>query len=115
MGRIGRQVFLSGRRGNRSSTQQCSDVTISSLAASYLVVADTGPRKQEIVVNEANVERIGRLAAGVVLLILGFTALSGVLAVIAVIAGLILTVTGAIGWCPIYSILKIGTRKITGA
>lgn len=77
--------------------------------------ADTGPRKQEIVVNEANWERIGRLAVGVVLLILGFTALNGIIAVIAVIAGLILTVTGAVGWCPIYSVLKIGTRKITGA
>ncbi len=65
--------------------------------------------------NEANVERIGRLAVGVVLLILGFTALNGILAVIAVIAGLILTVTGAVGWCPIYSLLKIGTRKVTGA
>ncbi len=65
--------------------------------------------------NESNVERIGRLAVGVVLLILGFTALNGILAVIAVIAGLILTVTGAVGWCPIYSVLKIGTRKITGA
>ncbi len=65
--------------------------------------------------NEANWERIGRLAVGVVLLILGFTALNGILAVIAVIAGLILTVTGAVGWCPIYSVLKIGTRKITGA
>lgn len=70
---------------------------------------------RSVVVNEANWERIGRLAAGVVLLILGFTAFGGILAVISVIAGLILTVTGAIGWCPIYSVLKIGTRKVTGA
>ncbi|MEE9416655.1 MAG: DUF2892 domain-containing protein [Acidimicrobiales bacterium] len=65
--------------------------------------------------NEANWERGARLAIGVVLLILGFAALSGVLAVLAIIVGLILTVTGAVGWCPIYSVLKTGTRKLTGA
>jgi len=58
---------------------------------------------------------MARVAVGVVLLVLGFTVLNSALAVVAVIAGLLLTVTGALGFCPIYAILKTGTRKITGA
>lgn len=63
--------------------------------------------------NEANWERIGRLGVGVLLLILGFTAFSGIVAILSIVVGLILTVTGAVGWCPIYSILKFGTRSTT--
>ena len=65
--------------------------------------------------NEANWDRISRVVVGVVLLIVGFTAIDGALALVAIIPGLILTVTGAIGWCPIYAALKTGTRKLTGA
>ena len=65
--------------------------------------------------NESNADRAGRVAVGVVALILGFTVLGGPLAVIAIIVGAILTLTGAIGFCPIYAVLKTGTRKITGA
>ena len=65
--------------------------------------------------NESNGDRIARGAVGVVLLILGFGPLSGVLGVIAIVVGAILTITGAIGFCPIYSIFKTGTRKATNA
>lgn len=65
--------------------------------------------------NEANWDRISRVVVGVVLLIVGFTVIDGALALVAIIPGLILTVTGAIGWCPIYAALKTGTRKLTGA
>lgn len=65
--------------------------------------------------NESNADRMARGVVGVILLVLGFTALSGVLSVVAIIVGLILTVTGAVGFCPIYKILKTGTRKISGA
>lgn len=65
--------------------------------------------------NESTGDRIGRGVVGVVLLIAGFTALSGVLAVLAIVVGAILTITGAIGFCPIYAVLKTGTRKVTGA
>ncbi len=93
------------------------NVTKRSKDASYKVGPTLAPEyeSRRVIVNEANWERIGRLGAGVVLLILGFTVFGGVLAVIAVIAGLIMTVTGAVGWCPIYALLKTGTRKITGA
>ncbi len=65
--------------------------------------------------NESNGDRIFRLVVGVALLIAGFTVLSGAIAVVAIIPGLILTVTGAVGWCPIYKVLKTGTRKTVEA
>ena len=65
--------------------------------------------------NESNGDRIFRVVVGVPLLIAGFTVLGGILAVLAVVAGAILTLTGAVGFCPIYKVLKTGTRKLTGA
>lgn len=65
--------------------------------------------------NESNGDRIGRVVVGVALLILGFTALSGIIGAIAIIVGAILTLTGAVGFCPIYKIFKTGTRKVSGA
>lgn len=64
--------------------------------------------------NESNADRAIRGVAGVVLLVLGFTVLGGPLAVAAIAVGLILAVTGAIGFCPIYAVLKTGTRKVMG-
>lgn len=64
--------------------------------------------------NESNADRAARVAVGAVLLILGFTALNGALGVAAIVVGLILTATGAVGFCPIYKIFKTGTRKLTG-
>ena len=69
----------------------------------------------ETEMNESNADRIGRVVVGVALLIVGFGVLSGVLAVLAIVVGAILTLTGAIGFCPIYAVLKTGTRKVTGA
>ena len=61
--------------------------------------------------NEASWDRIVRVVGGAALLTLGATVLSGGWAVAAVVAGLVFTITGAIGWCPIYWILRTGTRK----
>lgn len=65
--------------------------------------------------NESNADRAIRFVAGVALLILGLTAFNGAIAVIAIIVGAILTLTGAVGFCPLYAIFKTGTRKLTGA
>ncbi len=65
--------------------------------------------------NEANWDRIARVVVGAALLLAGFAALEGVVAVVAIVVGLILFVTGTVGWCPIYAALKTGTRKLTGA
>jgi len=62
--------------------------------------------------NESNVDLIIRVVAGVVLLFLGFGgALSGTLAVVADILGVVLLFTGAVGFCPLYAMLKFSTLK----
>ena len=62
--------------------------------------------------NESNVDRIIRAVAGVVLLYLGFGgALAGGLAIVADVVGLVLLVTGAIGFCPLYAMIKFSTRS----
>jgi hypothetical protein len=62
--------------------------------------------------NESNTDRIIRAVAGVVLLFLGFGgALSGALAIVADVVGVVLVLTGAIGFCPLYSLFKFSTLK----
>ncbi|MBI5965779.1 MAG: DUF2892 domain-containing protein [Chloroflexi bacterium] len=60
--------------------------------------------------NESNVDRIIRVLAGVVLLYLGFGgALSGALAGVADVLGVVMLLTGALGFCPLYAIFKFST------
>ncbi len=60
--------------------------------------------------NESNVDRIIRVVAGVVLLYLGFGgALSGTLAAVADVLGVVMLLTGAVGFCPLYAIFKFST------
>jgi len=62
--------------------------------------------------NESNVDRIIRVIAGVVLLYLGFGgALSGALAVVADVLGVVLLLTSAVGFCPLYALFKFSTLK----
>jgi hypothetical protein len=60
--------------------------------------------------NESNVDRIIRVVVGIVLLFLGFGgALSGATAVIADLIGVVLLLTGVVGFCPLYAMLKLST------
>jgi hypothetical protein len=59
--------------------------------------------------NESNVDRIIRAVAGVVLLYLGFGILGGTLAIVADVIGVVLLATAAIGFCPLYALLKFST------
>jgi hypothetical protein len=62
--------------------------------------------------NESNVDRIIRVVAGVIMLYIGFGGvLGGVLAIIVAALGAILLLTGAIGFCPLYALLKFSTKK----
>lgn len=62
--------------------------------------------------NESNTDRIIRAVAGVVLLYLGFGGvLGGALAVVADVLGVVLLITGAIGFCPLYTLFKFSTLK----
>jgi hypothetical protein len=60
--------------------------------------------------NESNIDRIIRAVAGVVLLYLGFGgALNGGLAIVADVLGVILLLTGAVGFCPLYRLFNFST------
>ncbi len=62
--------------------------------------------------NESNIDRILRVVAGIVLLYLGFgDVLSGGLAVVADVLGVVMLLTGAVGFCPIYALFKLSTLK----
>ena len=59
--------------------------------------------------NESTLDRAIRAVAGLALLTLVFTALSGILQIVAAVAGLILLATAAIGFCPLYALFGIST------
>ncbi len=62
--------------------------------------------------NESMIDRVIRIVAGVVLLALGWTGtVTGVLGEIFKYLGIIPLLTGIIGWCPLYTLLRIRTNK----
>lgn len=63
-------------------------------------------------VNQANWERIARVVLGIVLLYLGFGGVvAGTWGTVVNVIGAIALLTGLTGWCPIYALLKIGTKN----
>jgi len=62
--------------------------------------------------NESNLDRIIRVIVGIVLLALGLLGVAtGVWMWLAYIFGAILLLTGIIGFCPLYTLLKFSTKK----
>ena len=62
--------------------------------------------------NESNADRIIRIVLGVVLLVLGWGGfVTGTLGLIFKILGFIPLLTGIVGYCPIYGLLKLSTKK----
>jgi hypothetical protein len=58
-------------------------------------------------INESSVDSVIRIFAGVFLLFLGLGGeLVGALAIIADIAGVVLLLTGVVGFCPLYAIFR---------
>ena len=63
--------------------------------------------------NEGSLDRIIRVILGLILLYVGYAVIQpqfGLWSIIVLLIGLISLVTGAVGTCPIYSILKINTK-----
>jgi hypothetical protein len=62
--------------------------------------------------NEASWDRIARVILGIVLIYLGFSSvIGGGLGVAVGIIGFVPLITGIVGWCPLYSVFKTGTKK----
>lgn len=61
--------------------------------------------------NEASWDRIARVVLGIALIIGGLVAVQGTTGYIMAAVGLIPLVTGMVGWCPIYSIFRTGTKS----
>lgn len=62
--------------------------------------------------NESTLDRIIRVVVGLLLLVLYFVGtVSGTLGIILAVVGALLLVTGLVGFCPLYGLLKIGTKK----
>lgn len=63
-------------------------------------------------INEGTLDRAVRVVAGIVLLALVvLQVVSGAWLWIAAIVGAILLITGLVGFCPLYSLLKINTAR----
>lgn len=62
--------------------------------------------------NESNLDRIIRVIAGIALLAFYFTGIvTGGLGIVFVVIGALLLLTGAVGFCPLYALMKIKTNK----
>lgn len=63
-------------------------------------------------INEAGWDRILRVLAGILLLALGFGGVvAGTFGLVFKIIGTLLLVTGLVGYCPVYALLKVRTKK----
>ncbi len=62
-------------------------------------------------VNEANWDRIARAILGIVLILVPILFTQQIFGIILGIVGLILLVTGIIGFCPLYTVFNISTKK----
>ena len=60
--------------------------------------------------NEGTVDRVVRVALGVVLLIVGFGVIGGTGGTVLGIVGLVPLLTGLAGWCPIYTVFGVRTN-----
>ena len=63
--------------------------------------------------NEGVIDRVIRVILGLVLLYVGWAVVEprfGLWSIVALVVGIILLVTGVIGYCALYSVLKINTK-----
>ena len=63
-------------------------------------------------INESGLDRVIRVIVGIALLALYFTnTVTGGLGIVFIVLGAVALLTGVVGFCPLYSILKINTKK----
>lgn len=62
--------------------------------------------------NEGTADRIIRIVAGVALLALGWGGIvTGTLGTVFKIVGFVPLLTGLVGWCPLYAVAHLSTRR----
>jgi hypothetical protein len=61
--------------------------------------------------NESTVDRLIRAIVGVVIIYLSYVKLSGTVAIIGYVIGIISVVTALTGFCYLYKVLGISTKK----
>ncbi|MCU0486723.1 MAG: DUF2892 domain-containing protein [Anaerolineales bacterium] len=62
-------------------------------------------------VNQANWERIVRAVLGIILLYVGFGGVvAGTLGTVLGIVGALALITGLVGFCPLYALIKFSTK-----
>ena len=61
--------------------------------------------------NVGGVDRIVRIVLGLALIVIGYFVLGGTAGIIVGAIGIILLLTGLIGWCPLYLPFHFSTKK----
>ncbi|MCB0061305.1 MAG: DUF2892 domain-containing protein [Caldilineaceae bacterium] len=62
--------------------------------------------------NESGWDRILRVVLGIALIYVGWSGMvAGTLGTVLLVIGFIPLLTGVIGWCPLYSLFRIGTKS----
>lgn len=62
--------------------------------------------------NESTADRLVRIVVGIALAALSLTGVvTGPLAVVAMIVAAVALLTGAVGFCPLYAVLRVGTKS----
>jgi hypothetical protein len=69
------------------------------------------PQEHIVKLNEARWDRVARITFGAVLISAGLIGVAGAWVWALAAVGVVLVVTGIVGWCPIYAWLGIGTRE----
>lgn len=66
----------------------------------------------EMKANESGIDRIIRVVLGIVLLALSFGGvMSGGWGIVGLVLGAVALLTGVVGFCPLYALLKFRTNK----
>jgi len=63
--------------------------------------------------NMGNADRVLKVIVGIVLVVVGFAVLNGTVGIVVGVIGLIPLATGLIGWCPLYTLFNLKTKKQT--
>ncbi len=62
--------------------------------------------------NMANWDRVGRFVLGIIFLFLGLSGtVAGALGIVMDAVGAIFVLTGLVGFCPLYALIKFSTKK----